>query len=68
VSACIDGTVGIWDVPNGRRLHTVSGATKVAVSADGQYLLTGEAGGAVRLWELTWDYAHPPERPAPHRR
>jgi WD40 repeat protein len=60
VSAGLDGTARVWDVQTGRQIHQLTHQTAVldvAISADGQFALTGTRGsnnqsGLVRLWNL----------------
>jgi WD40 repeat protein len=50
------GTIQLWEVGTGQRVGLVSvgqeggGLTKVAFSHDGKLLITGDSGGAIRLW------------------
>lgn len=59
VSAHLDG-VHVWDVGEGERLRVLGdsehgGASCVAATPGGRFVLAGEPEGAVRLWELDWD-------------
>lgn len=50
----------IWDVHNGRCVRLLDGhekgASKVAMTPDGRFVLTGHD-GRLRLWELDWELA-----------
>jgi len=54
VSGGADGTVRIWEVPEGRCLRTFKGHTgqvvSVALSECGRYVLSGSGDGTARLW------------------
>jgi WD40 repeat protein len=56
LSGCADGMVRVWELENGRRLHTLEGHGRrvwsVAVSADGRLALSGGGDGKMRLWDL----------------
>jgi WD40 repeat protein len=49
------GVVQVWDVERSKELRRYEGEvviTSVAVSPDGQFALSGDYGGALRLWRL----------------
>ena len=55
VSASDDGTVKIWQVDNRKSVASLPGTTgvrSVAVSGDGESLVTGDRNGAVSVWDL----------------
>ncbi|GGU98368.1 hypothetical protein GCM10010182_13720 [Actinomadura cremea] len=56
VSAHVNG-VHVWDVGGGERLRVLGdgergGASCVAATPDGRFVLAGDREGTVRLWEL----------------
>ncbi|MFD0900916.1 WD40 repeat domain-containing protein [Actinomadura sediminis] len=58
VSAHVDG-VHVWDVARGERLRVLGerdgrGASCVAATPDGRFVLAGDHDGTVRVWELGW--------------
>src|SRR5262249_55669670 len=56
-SACMDGTVRVWDAQTGRELHTLEGKTPLvrglAYSTDGRYLAVARQDGFIRIWDAT---------------
>jgi WD40 repeat protein len=54
-SGSLDGTVRLWDVARGRRLHTLRGhrdrVAALAFRSDGWLLVSGGDDGTVRLWD-----------------
>ncbi len=54
-SGSLDGTIGLWNVKTGKRLHTLtghrSGASSVSFSPDGS-LLTSGSGNTIGLWDV----------------
>ena len=56
-------TLRLWDLETGRCLRTFEGHTNavnsVAVTPDGNYILSGSEDGTLRLWYLDWDYEFP---------
>lgn len=56
VSASNDGTLRVWDLVSGLKLHTLEGHTSwvcsAAVSSDGTKVAAGAADGAVLIWRL----------------
>ena len=49
--------VELWDVPTGRQIAVFTGHEKspstLAFSSDGRFLVSGDLGGVVKLWNLT---------------
>ncbi|OAI52211.1 hypothetical protein AYO47_06450 [Planctomyces sp. SCGC AG-212-M04] len=56
VSVSNDATLKLWDVPNGKLVHSFPGhtaaVTSVCLSGDGKRAITGCDDGIVRLWDL----------------
>ena len=56
VTASFDGTSRIWDLGNGRTLHTLrhnrGGLYTAEFSSDGRQVVTGGQGGQVRVWDV----------------
>ena len=56
VSGSNDGTVAVWDLQSGARLHELTGhqdeVTSVALSGDGQHIVSGSNDGTVAVWDL----------------
>jgi len=60
VSVSVDSTVRFWDVTTSNEITQFTGhdrdVSNVAVSADGQTVLTGGRDGTMRLWQVpVWD-------------
>jgi WD40 repeat protein len=57
VSGGFDGTVRLWEAPNGRPLSALIGHTSpvygVALSEGGRLLASGSFDGSVRLWDFS---------------
>ncbi|MCI0535179.1 MAG: hypothetical protein L0Z50_08120 [Verrucomicrobiales bacterium] len=55
-SACLDGTIGLWDATTGRNLAILRGhhqpAYALAFSRDGHWLFSGGQDGTVRRWDV----------------
>jgi WD40 repeat protein len=52
-----DGWARVWDLCNGEKLHEVSqpkGNHAATVSTDGSVLITGDARGFVRSWDIPY--------------
>jgi WD40 repeat protein len=53
-SACLDGTVRVWDAETGKQPHTMQGKTSIirslVWSPDGRYLAAGQFNGVVSVW------------------
>ena len=51
-----DGTVAVWDLQTGARLHELTGhqgwVTSVALSGDGRHIVSGSDDGTVAVWDL----------------
>jgi WD40 repeat protein/serine/threonine protein kinase len=56
LAGCEDGTIGLWDVPSGRWVRTMSGhvgaVLSVALTADGEWAISGGSDRTVRLWHV----------------
>ena len=56
VSGSNDGTVAVWDLQTGARLHELTGhkcwVTSVALSGDGRHIVSGSNDGTVAVWDL----------------
>ncbi|MCY2965084.1 MAG: protein kinase, partial [Planctomycetota bacterium] len=55
VTAGIDGQVCLWDVLTGTQIGRLSGtglSAALAISADGQWILTGRSGNALARWNV----------------
>ena len=56
VSGSRDGTVAVWDLQTGARLHELTGhqggVTSVALSGDGRHIVSGSRDGTVAVWDL----------------
>jgi WD40 repeat protein len=56
VSGSDDGTVAVWDLQTGARLHQLTGhqgvVTSVALSGDGRHIVSGSSDGTVAVWDL----------------
>jgi WD40 repeat protein len=56
VSGSYDGTVAVWDLDSGTRLHSLQGhqesVNSVAVSPDGRHIVSGSYDGTVAVWDL----------------
>ena len=56
ITACVDGSVRLWDVPTARTIRFLRGHTGRVVAAafatDGITAATGCTTGAVRVWDL----------------
>ena len=56
VSGSDDGTVAVWDLQTGARLHELTGhqdqVTSVALSGDGRYIVSGSDDRMVAVWDL----------------
>lgn len=54
-AACIDGTLKVWDVKKGRKLHTYAGHFSVvsacAYSPDGRRIVSSSWDNTLRVWE-----------------
>jgi WD40 repeat protein len=55
VSSSFDASVWVWEMPSGKMLyrlpaHHDQGAATLAFSRDGKWLLTGDQGNTIRLW------------------
>ena len=56
VSGSDDGTVAVWDLQTGARLHELTGhhggVSSVALSGDGRHIVSGSDDGTVAVWDL----------------
>lgn len=56
ISACEDGTLGLWDLETGRVISMLQGhadrATACAVTPDGRSAVSGCADGTLAIWDL----------------
>jgi len=56
VSGSDDGTVAVWDLQTGARLHELIGhqgvVRSVALSGDGRYIVSGSTDRTVAVWDL----------------
>ena len=56
VSGSDDGTVAVWDLQTGARLHELTGhhggVRSVALSGDGRHIVSGSDDGTVAVWDL----------------
>lgn len=56
ISGSSDKTAIIWDVKNGKIVHTLKGhtwkVTQVAFSSDSRFAATGSTDGTIKLWEV----------------
>ena len=56
VSGSGDGTVAVWDLQTGARLHELTGhqggVNSVALSGDGRHIVSGSDDGTVAVWDL----------------
>ena len=56
VSGSYDGTVAVWDLQTGARLHELTGhqggVNSVALSGDGRHIVSGSYDGTVAVWDL----------------
>jgi WD40 repeat protein len=57
------GAIHLWDVQGGKHLRALSYDSGDpycgCITPDGRYLLSGGSDGAIRVWELDWDYEFP---------
>lgn len=56
ISGSSDKTAIIWNVKNGKIVHTLKGhtwkVTQVAFSSDSRFVVTGSTDGTIKLWEV----------------
>ena len=54
-----NGTLQLWEIPNGQCLRTFKGhskaVTSIIVSGDGQFALSGSRDAMLKLWFFDWD-------------
>jgi WD40 repeat protein len=52
-----DRTIKLWEISTGRKIFSTTveqsdGLTKIALSSDGKYLVSGHRDGSIKLWEV----------------
>jgi WD40 repeat protein/tRNA A-37 threonylcarbamoyl transferase component Bud32 len=56
VTGCVDNTVRLWNLPDGKPLLTLSGHSdkvkSIAISSDGQTIASGSGDKTIKLWNL----------------
>jgi WD40 repeat protein/tRNA A-37 threonylcarbamoyl transferase component Bud32 len=56
VTGCVDNTVKLWNLPDGKPLLTLSGHSdkvkSIAISSDGQTIASGSGDKTIKLWNL----------------
>jgi WD40 repeat protein/DNA-directed RNA polymerase specialized sigma24 family protein len=55
--------IRMWDLVSGKLVREcighAPGAMSLAFSRNGQFILSGDVDGTIRVWELVWDYEFP---------